>query len=216
MMDCRRWISLFVISLCWILPQAEDGIISDNLTIYHWNHPPFVIESGGPDDITMSSVDQLPFSGMFLEILDKLVKRCYNTSHIRAVHLRNQNDVLSLNWSRKSPLSPTASSSPAAVGALEVYLPVWAHRHRDLLLQTLDIMEIPYVFVNVVESPGAIHFYRKPSVPVGSDLVTVIVQGWPMLVLILLGAAYSGIIIWLLVSSQRKPTQIYFLTYPKH
>ncbi len=30
--------------------------------------------------------------------------------------------------------------------------------------------------------------------------MAVILQGWPMLILILLGAGYSGIIIWLLVS----------------
>ena len=56
-----------------------------------------------------------------------------------------------------------------------------------------------HLFVPLVTSPGAIHFYRQEDQPVGSDLLTVILQGWPMLILILLGASYSGIIIWLLV-----------------
>ena len=47
------------------------------------------------------------------------------------------------------------------------------------------------------------HFYKKREEAVGSDLVAVILQGWPMLILILLGAGYSGIIIWLLVSLKK-------------
>ena len=46
---------------------------------------------------------------------------------------------------------------------------------------------------------GSVHFYKKKDEAVGSDLIAVILQGWPMLILILLGAGYSGIIIWLLV-----------------
>ncbi len=48
---------------------------------------------------------------------------------------------------------------------------------------------------------GSVHFYKKQEEAVGSDLVAVILQGWPMLIVILLGAGYSGIIIWLLVST---------------
>ena len=74
------------------------------------------------------------------------------------------------------------------------------------------------VFVPFVEVPGAVYFYKRPEEPVASDLLTVIMQGWPMLVLILLGAGYSGIIIWLLVRlvSKELPrftvSQSFFLT----
>lgn len=61
---------------------------------------------------------------------------------------------------------------------------------------------LEYFFIPVLESPGAVQFYRQEDEAVGSDLLTVILQGWPLLILILLGASYSGIIIWLLVSQE--------------
>ncbi len=83
---------------------------------------------------------------------------------------------------------------------LHILMPFSTNTDSQSLLDIPQMNNSDSAFLPVLECPGSIHFYYKGSDPVGSDLLHVLEQGWPMLVLILLGASYSGIIIWILVS----------------
>ena len=159
------------------------------LFLYYWHHPPYVIAS---DDATtapqVTQIKRLPINGMFVSILSEVVTYCLNDANVTIRRLNNQMELYRHNW---TSVPPTSSN-------IEIFMPVWSSKGDPL--HFLSGLVTSSKFLRILDSPGSVHFYPQPNVPVGSDLYTVIIQGWPMLVLIMLGAAYSGIIIWLLVS----------------
>ena len=129
------------------------------------------------------------FYGFFYNILMSVLKSCdENTTYFEDVRWTNQYDMLSSQL--LAPFNPDNSA---------LYLPIGV---RSTIEQHIGDLQLPdgAVFIPVLECPGSVHFYKPHDEMVGSDLVAVILQGWPMLIVIILGAGYSGIIIWLLVS----------------
>ena len=142
-----------------------------------------------PYTIPTSNHNQVSFHGFFFNMLMSVLKSCgQNISDLEEVRWTNQHEMLSSQL--MAPFNPEDAVA---------YLPISI---RSTIEQHIKDLQLPNgtIFISILESPGSVHFYKPHDEMVGSDLVAVILQGWPMLIVIILGAGYSGIIIWLLVS----------------
>ena len=200
-------------------PPQEDFTPArpDAFKVYWWQNPPYVhLEDGRAARYGVAErLNDSAFAGLFLPILSALGQRCGRL--LDTGQTRVGNPLYDPNYTDKDDLwgyvrlpnqlelltqlaesdSPPPSSPPAAphVGRTTLYLPfTWRNPAPTPPEDALWV-------VPLVESPGAVHFLRKELEPAASDLTDVIRQAWPLVIMILLGAAYSGIIIWLLVRS---------------
>jgi hypothetical protein len=170
-----------------------------NIRLHWWLFPPYVSYASDSDELP-SNLDGVPFeniTGILPFVLKQVFINCnligrnlIPLASIITNHLQNPRQFEQLDFSTKSGLD------------IDVLLPFPADMDSVYILelQTHPSSDRQPEFVPLLECPGSVFFYKSTEKPPGSDLLTVILQGWPMLVFILLGAGYSGIIIWLLVS----------------
>ena len=149
-------------------------VTNGNMSAFWWDFPPYVMDEQTGTD-----------RGILATMLKNILRTCCN-------------DVALLNYTRVKGyydfdmvLHNVTSGSSSFV-----FMPYYKHSSHMTRLESQNSFFLP-----MVESPGAIYFFKKKASAMGSDLTAVILQGWPLLLLMLLGAAFSGIIIWLLVSN---------------
>lgn len=192
-------VPIFWILTCRMYPILP-GATADpqhNIRIVWWQYPPYIfvnesLGSGSQDVAWGEGLD-----GVFRVTLDKLFTHCgilQNSSMAPGVNITLEQQENSWDF-------PQHQEEHRALSSTVVYLGVLSSPGKTPLLMKSVDPRFSMVFLEVLRTPGSVHFYKKEELPVGSDLLTVIIQGWPLLVLILLGAGYSGIIIWLLVST---------------
>ena len=149
------------------------------------NFPPYTQKKTEKGRFNLS----IPFEGLFNVIIQDMFEKCHVSTGLN-ITIENTTEV-------EEPLNLQTNFEPnkeLPENRMSLLLPYSRPVAVEVKMQHKE-----YFFLPLVLSPGAMHFYKRQADPVGSDLLTVIIQGWPMLILILLGAAYSGIIIWLLV-----------------
>ena len=163
-----------------------------DIRLYWWHFPPYVISASSGDTDLPEGAE--PFLHNISGALPFILKHVFIICGLIG---QNNDPIATLTTKRLSnPLQfDQVAPSPSS---LDLLLPFSSD--GDEPIPDAESFRMPFEFVPLLSSPGVVHFYRAQEQPVGSDLVTVILQGWPMLVFILLGAGYSGIIIWLLVS----------------
>ena len=169
---------------------------SDKVLVQWWHYPPYVASIGStiPPAVqpSITTNSNKHFTGVFYGVLQEILSNCHpdmNTKQGGNFESQRVPNQIAFHTHLSSPL-PDSSSTV-------IYLPVSVRRSSDAILQTLKLREEDYQFLALVESPGSVLFYLNEGEAVGSDLLDVILQSWPMIIFILLGAGYSGIIIWL-------------------
>ena len=213
---CRH--ILLTLSLL-ILPCSGNFKPRTMVHIHWWNLPPYVQNSASQNashqlqsspfinDTDVGVTHDQNFTGIFPAIIQTVLSECFTLDDLCIAedsalphtcnftflpypenHCKNAQSLF-----HRTTNQPTLDNQQ-----LRICLPVWERVNNPLKREPLGSPTM--MFLPLIEVPGAVHFYERPAQPVASDLMTVIIQGWPMLVLILLGAGYSGIIIWLLVS----------------
>ena len=162
------------------------------LRMHWWTHPPYTSQN-------LSTWGLAQITGVIPIILTEIMPLC-NVSEIN-----NQSEfVLNVQY-YSAPLDFQREShsilQPVNSTLSELYLPVAIRAGEETkpFVHPNKADPLNLVFIPVLTSPGAVHFYKMSEEPVANDLLNVILQGWPMLILIMLGAGYSGIMIWLLV-----------------
>ena len=149
-----------------------------DVTSVWWSFPPYT------NSIPTSGDSQWPVGGVIGEEIPQMLNFCKVKTTQESMHLEQ---VTSPN------LFDTYLSQEAQNSTLTFHYPF----SRSLTMALFSDPDL--YFLPLIESPGSVYFYKAGTKPVGSDLITVLVEGWPMIILILLGASYAGIIIWLLV-----------------
>ena len=168
---------------------------AQNILLHWWHFPPYMKYTPNTAEIS-SNIAHSPLrdiTGIIPFVLEQIFINCLNhTASIVTNRLQNPRAFEQLDFSTNSTDLDLDLLMPFSADHDNVYF---------LELQTLQSSGRPADFVPLIDCPGSVFFFKATEEVPGSDLLTVILQGWPMLVFILLGAGYSGIIIWLLVSS---------------
>ena len=127
-----------------------------------------------PYIFTPKERDLPSLEGMFPVILSKMIKSCCNTT---------------VNYTKISE-GPTSLDKLLSSSNFDVIIPVGGNVGAE------SVRGFP--FVGVLESPG-VAVLIKGNVS-GTQLLLSVLQGWPILVFILISATLAGVIIWLVVS----------------
>lgn len=114
--------------------------------------------------------------GMFPVTLNKVIKSC---CHINTT----------VNYT-KIPEGPASLDNLLGSNNFDVIIPVGGNVGAETVRR--------FPFVGVLESPG-VAVLIKGNVS-GTQLLLSVLQGWPILVFILISATLAGVIIWLAVS----------------
>ena len=148
------------------------------ITVIWWSQEPYVYasEEHANEDGHKDEQAKQKFSGTFPVILDNIFKRCCH---------RNTN----LNYT-KTPDGPASLDSLLAKHQFDVIIPVGAQ------VGALTVRQFP--FAGILESPGVAVLIRGNVS--GTQLLLSVLQGWPILVFILISASLAGVVIWLVVS----------------
>lgn len=152
------------------------------MAVFWWSQEPYVYiaeehHHDDEHDEEVTAPTLLPsVAGMFPEILNQVVRRCCV-------------DNTTLNYT-KIPEGPASLDKLLTTNHFDVIIPVgaqvgaWEARKRP--------------FVGMLESPG-VAVLIKGNVS-GTQLLLSVLQGWPILVFILISASLAGVVIWLVVS----------------
>ncbi|CAD5124490.1 DgyrCDS12770 [Dimorphilus gyrociliatus] len=169
---------LIYISIFALLVSCKDEV--DQTKITWWQIEPYTIFNKS------ASQYPIPFQGFFQAAILRLHKECPNT-------------FSNSTWDFRRVVNPIDferdAASSVSNGKVMAFLPFSA---SSTLASSIGFQDESTFFLPLIEVSTSIYFFEKRAASVGSDLMAVIVQGWPLLTLIILGAAYSGIIIWLL------------------
>ena len=129
-----------------------------------------------PYIFTSKEHDLPSLEGMFPVILSKMIKRCCNIT-------------TTVNYT-KIPEGPTSLDKLLSSSNFDVIIPVGGNVGAETVRR--------FPFVGVLESPG-VAVLVKGNVS-GTQLLLSVLQGWPILVFILISATLAGVVIWLVVS----------------
>ena len=148
------------------------------MTVYWWNQEPYIYssEDHAREGEHKDEEDSDELSGMFPAILSKVFKRCCHKN-------------ATLNFT-KNPEGPAGLDSLLARKQFDVIIPVGAQ------VGALTVRRFP--FAGFLESPG-VAVLIKGNVS-GTQLLLSVLQGWPILVFILISASLAGVVIWSMVS----------------
>ena len=148
------------------------------ITVIWWSQEPYVYtsEDHPNEDGHQDEQAKQEFSGMFPVILDNIFKRCCNGN-------------TNLNYT-KTPDGPASLDSLLAKQQFDLIIPVGAQAGA------LTVRRFP--FAGILESPGVAVLIRGNVS--GTQLLLSVLQGWPILVFILISASLAGVVIWLVVS----------------
>ncbi|KAK2547062.1 Potassium voltage-gated channel subfamily B member 1, partial [Acropora cervicornis] len=145
------------------------------ISVFWWSHEPYISgseeyhrEEGNDDEI-----HQKGLWGMFPVILARVLRHC---CHV--------NTTLSY---KKTHDEPESLDSILALNQFDVIIPVGAE------LQALAVRRFP--FAVLLESPGVAVLIRGNVS--GTQLLLSVLQGWLILVFILISASLAGVVIWL-------------------
>ena len=146
------------------------------ITVIWWSQEPYIYnsEDHANEDGHKDEQAKQEFLGMFPVILDKIFKRCCNGT---------------LNYT-KTPDGPASLDSLLAKHQFDLIIPVGAQAGA------LTVRRKP--FAGILESPGVAVLIRGNVS--GTQLLLSVLQGWPILVFILISASLAGVVIWLVVS----------------
>lgn len=120
--------------------------------------------------------DSQPLEGMFPVILNKAIKSCCNIT-------------TTVNYT-KIPEGPAGLDKLLGSNNFDMIIPVGGNVGAETVRR--------FPFVGVLESPG-VAVLIKGNVS-GTQLLLSVLQGWPILVFILISATLAGVVIWLVVS----------------
>ena len=203
------------VALCALLIACSTSAMDDdddslNIKIVWWDNPPYLYEVATAGQLSDDHTWDAHLEGVYKTVLQDLLHRCNisegssndTTASISALQVNNSLDL------------PLVQSDYRDDNTVMIFVGVSTRPREPASL--LRGAGCTGAFLRVLETPGAVHFYKKEAEPVGSDLLTVIIQGWPLLILILLGAGYSGIIIWLLVSQCPRDTLSQHTGHKRH
>lgn len=129
-----------------------------------------------PYIFTPEEHDLPSLKGMFPVILSKVIKSCCHSNP-------------TVNYT-KIPEGPASLDKLLASNNFDVIIPVGGNVGAETVRR--------FPFVGVLESPG-VAVLIKGNVS-GTQLLLSVLQGWPILVFILISATLAGVIIWLVVS----------------
>lgn len=129
-----------------------------------------------PYIFTPEEHDLPSLKGMFPVILSKVIKSCCHSNP-------------TVNYT-KIPAGPASLDKLLASNNFDVIIPVGGNVGAETVRR--------FPFVGVLESPG-VAVLIKGNVS-GTQLLLSVLQGWPILVFILISATLAGVIIWLVVS----------------
>lgn len=149
------------------------------LTVLWWGQEPYIYKSADKQEDNLKSKVDAPtsISGMFPLILDQALERCCKSS-------------TTLNYTQV-PEGPAGLDQLLAAEDFDLILPVGAEVGAGTVRQ--------FSFTGLLESPG-VAVLIKGNVS-GAQLLLSVLQGWPILVFILISASLAGVVIWLFVSN---------------
>ena len=150
------------------------------LTVLWWSQEPYIYKSGDKqeDNVKSTVVTPASLSGMFPLILSKALQRCCKSS-------------TTLNYTTV-PEGPAGLDQLLAAEEFDLILPVGAEVGAETVRR--------FRFTGLLESPG-VAVLIKGNVS-GAQLLLSVLQGWPILVFILISASLAGVVIWLFVSDK--------------
>lgn len=153
------------------------------MAVLWWSQEPYIFTTenhGHEDKHDEEKVrEDLPsLEGMFPVILRQVIRSCCH---------RNT----TLNYT-KIPEGPASLDKLLAANNFDVIVPVGAKMEAETVRR--------FPFVGLLESPG-VAVLIKGNVS-GTQLLLSVLQGWPILVFILISATLAGVIIWLMVSKR--------------
>ncbi|XP_029208436.2 uncharacterized protein LOC114972084 [Acropora millepora] len=145
------------------------------ISVFWWSHEPYISgsEEYHREERNNDEIHQKGLWGMFPVILARVLRHC---CHV--------NTTLSY---KKTHDGPESLDSILALNQFDVIIPVGAE------LQALTVRRFP--FAVLLESPGVAVLIRGNVS--GTQLLLSVLQGWPILVFILISASLAGVVIWL-------------------
>lgn len=153
------------------------------LTVLWWSQEPYIYKSDeqhhGDEHAEVKSEVDSPssLSGMFPLILSQVLKRCQC----------NNNTILNYTEVQEGP---AGLDQLLAEEDFDLILPVGAEVGSETVRR--------FPFTGLLESPG-VAVLIKGNVS-GAQLLLSVLQGWPILVFILISASLAGVVIWIFVS----------------
>lgn len=152
------------------------------ISVFWWSHEPYISgsEEYHREERNDDEIHQKGLWGMFPVILARVLRHC---CHV--------NTTLSY---KKTHDGPESLDSILALDQFDVIIPVGAE------LQALTVRRFP--FAVLLESPGVAVLIRGNVS--GTQLLLSVLQGWPILVFILISASLAGVVIWLVVSDNKQ------------
>lgn len=130
----------------------------------------------GQEPFIFTLKDSASLEGIFPFILSKVIESC---CHINTT----------VNYA-KIPEGPASLDKLLASSNFDMIIPVGGNVGAETVRR--------FPFVGVLESPG-VAVLIKGNVS-GTQLLLSVLQGWPILVFILISATLAGVVIWLVVS----------------
>lgn len=182
---------LYVMVICLLMSNVRLGnsaagdhkcTSGRQMTVLWWSQEPYIHTSKGHahenehEDEEEDKQGKEELAGMFPAILSKVFKHCCH---------RNT----TLNYT-KIPEGPASLDNLLKRNDFDVVIPVGAQ------VGALTVRR--FQFAGILESPG-VAVLIKGNVS-GTQLLLSVLQGWPILVFILISASLAGVVIWLMVS----------------
>lgn len=147
------------------------------LTVFWWSQEPYIYSSEEHSRKNGQVDEELEpdLSGMFPPILSIMLKRCCHSN-------------ATLNYT-EIPEGPSHLDRVLTAYHFDIIIPVGSQVGASTVRR--------HPFAGIVESPGiAVLIRRNVS---GTQLLLSVLQGWPLLVFILITASIAGVLIWLMV-----------------
>lgn len=148
------------------------------ISVFWWSHEPYI--SSTEDYHREDEIHKNGLSGMFPVILDRVLRHC---CHVNTT----------LNY-KKTHDGPGSLDSILALNQFDVIIPVGTE------VQASTVRRLPFAII--LESPGVAVLIRGNLS--GTQLLLSVLQGWPILVFILISASLTGVVIWLVVSENEQ------------
>lgn len=152
------------------------------MAVLWWSQEPYISTPEEHDhedehDEAANAGGDLPsLEGMFPVILRHVIRSCCHSN-------------TTVNYT-KIPEGPASLDKLLAKNSFDAIIPVGATVGAETVRR--------FAFVGVLESPG-VAVLIKGNVS-GTQLLLSVLQGWPILVFILISATLAGVVIWLVVS----------------
>ena len=187
-----RAIYLFLFTYRLGKPMDTDRKCSSGqqITVTWWSQEPYIytLEEHAQQGEHKEKQGDEELLGIFPTTLHSVFKHCCHGN-------------TNLNYT-KTPQGPASLDSLLEKNNFDLIIPVGAR------VGALTVRKFP--FAGIIESPGVAVLIRGNVS--GTQLLLSVLQGWPILVFILISASLAGVVIWLVVSN-RTQTLIRLICY---